>query len=63
MHSDGDPFYLKGILSAFENGALVAEREWDETVVLDLVWAQRYRNSLENANLCPTEADRQALRA
>ena len=37
MHSDRDNFYVKGALFAFENGSLVAEREWDETVARDLM--------------------------
>jgi putative CocE/NonD family hydrolase len=37
MHSDSVKFYLTGSLTAFENGVLVAEREWDETVARDLV--------------------------
>ncbi len=37
MRSDENTFYLSGELSAFENGALVKTREWDERFDRDLI--------------------------
>lgn len=37
MHSDRDTFYLSGTLTARHNGAIVAEREWNEAFSRDLV--------------------------
>jgi putative CocE/NonD family hydrolase len=37
MHSDRDNFYVSGTLTARENGNVVAERCWNETIARDLM--------------------------
>jgi putative CocE/NonD family hydrolase len=37
MHSDRDNFYVSGTLTAHENGNVVAERCWNETIARDLM--------------------------
>ena len=37
MSSDRENFFLKGDLSAFLNGELVAERHWHQTFKRDLI--------------------------
>ncbi len=37
MHSDRDNFYVSGTLTAYEDGNVVAERRWDETIPRDLM--------------------------
>ena len=37
MSADGEAFRVKGVLKAFEDGALAAQRVWDERIARDLV--------------------------